>query len=135
MKNIEYNMYRDILLEGFDGKMCRISPKAFCTPDGRLHIDYTMLLLTGSDVFHDRYVISSNDGGKSFSAPQLFNGLPETNENGVRRVYALNAFYHEKTHANYALGRMTSYADDKGPILAGKDTMRALTVLNTSLHR
>ena len=127
MKNIEYNMYRDILLEGFDGKMCRISPKAFCTPDGRLHIDYTMLLLTGSDVFHDRYVISSNDGGKSFSAPQLFNGLPETNENGVRRVYALNAFYHEKTHANYALGRMTSYADDKGPILAGKDTMRALT--------
>ena len=127
MKDIEYTLYRDILAEGFDGKTCRISPHAFVTPDGRTHIDYTMLLLTGSDVFQDRYVITSADGGKTFSPPALFNGLPESREGGVRRVYALNAFYHAKSGTNYALGRMTSYSDDHGPILTGKDTMRALT--------
>ena len=127
MKDIRYEMYRDILAEGFDGKMCRIAPKAFRTPDGRIHIDYSMLLLTGSDVFCDRYVMTSDDGGKTFSPPQIFNGRPETNENGVRRVYALNAYYHERSRTDFALGRMTSYSDEKGPILTGSNTMRALT--------
>ena len=126
MKNIEYTMYRDILMEGFDGKMCRISPEAFRTPDGRMHISYTMLQLSGSDVFHDRYVISSSDGGATFSEPHLFNGLPETNENGIRRVYALRAHYHEHSHSNYAIGRISSYADESMPILKGRDTMRAI---------
>nr|MCR5264552.1 hypothetical protein [Clostridiales bacterium] len=122
-----YTMYRDILTEGFDGRMCRIDPKAFRTPDGRIHISYSMLLLSGSDVFRDRYVISSSDGGQSFSEPKLFNGRPETVENGVRRVYALNAYYHKATDSNFALGRMTAYADESSPILNGHGTMRALT--------
>ena len=127
MNELNYMMYRDIVTEGFDGRMCRIDPKAFRTPDGRIHISYSMLLLTGSDVFHDRYVISSSDGGKTFSSPKLFNGRPETNENGVRRVYALNAYYHRRSDSDFALGRMTSYADESAPILTGRDTMRALT--------
>ena len=126
MKPIDYTMYREILMEGFDGKTCRIAPLAFRTPDGRLHIAYTILLLSGSDVFRDRYVISSSDGGKTFSPPQLFNGRPESCENGVHRVYALNAFYHEKSGTNFAIGRMTSYADEHAPILTGRDMMRAL---------
>ena len=127
MKELGYTMYRDILTEGFDGRICRIDPKAFRTPDGRIHISYSMLLLSGSDVFRDRYVISSSDGGQSFSEPKLFNGRPETVENGVRRVYALNAYYHKATDSNFALGRMTAYADESSPILNGHDTMRALT--------
>lgn len=127
MKDIEYTMYRDILMEGFDGVTCRIAPNAFRTPDGRMHIDYTMLLLSGSDVFQDRYVISSDDGGVGFSEPKLFNGLPERRENGIRYVYALDVYYHEMSGANFALGRMTSYSDDKTPILEGKNIMRALT--------
>ncbi len=77
-------------------------------------------------VFQDRYVISSNDG-IHFSEPKLVNGMPERRENGIRYVYALDAYYHEKSASNYALGRISSYADDKSPLLVGKNTMRALT--------
>ena len=104
MQDIRYEMYRDILMEGFDGKTCRIAPRAFRTPDNLIHIDYGMLLLSGSDVFQDHYVISSADGGKTFSEPRIFNGRPETNENGIRRVYGLNAYFHEKSRTCFALG-------------------------------
>ena len=127
MKSIAYTMYRDILAEGFDGRFCRVSPQTFLTPDGRIHIAYTMLQLSGSDVFHDRFVISSADGGRTFSGPQPFNGAPETIENGVRQVYALNAYYHPASGSVYALGRMTCYENEKHPILDRKDSMRAIT--------
>ena len=127
MKDIPYTMFREYLAEGFDGKTCRIAPRAFRTPDGRMHISYTMLLLTGSDVFTDRYVITSSDGGKTFSEPVPFAGMPQTIENGIRSVYNLNAYYHRKSNSNFALGRVTRYAADSGPILKGRDLMRALT--------
>ena len=127
MKEIRYEMYRDILAQGFDGRTCRIAPRAFRTPDGRIHIAYGTLLLSGSDVFQDNCVISSGDGGKTFSDPRVLNGRPETYENGVRRVYSLNAFYHEKSRCCFALGRMTSYSDDRAPIHSGKGMMNALT--------
>jgi hypothetical protein len=127
MKEIAYTMYRDVVAEGYDGKTCCIAPKAFRTPDGRLHIDYTTLFLSGSDVFGDRYVLTSEDGGRSFSAPRLFNGLPEKNEDGVRTVSALNAYYHKATNSCFALGRETRYTDGHSPILSGRNIMRALT--------
>ncbi|MBO4219917.1 MAG: exo-alpha-sialidase [Clostridia bacterium] len=127
MKDIPYTMYREYLAEGFDGEKCRISPRPFRTPDGRIHISYSMLLLHGSDVFTDRFVISSSDGGKTFSGPLPFQGMPQTFEKGIRSIYSLNVFYHNKTNSNFAIGRVTRYADDSGPVLSGRNCMRALT--------
>ena len=127
MKDIPFTMYRDILAEGYDGRTCRVIPTAFRTPDGGLHIDYSMLDLSGSDVFVDRYVISSHDGGKTFSAPRLFNGRPQDVRDGVRRMYTLLVHWHEKTRTNYTIGYLSSYTDGNTMVLDGKDTMRALT--------
>lgn len=129
MKPIEYTYARDILMEGFTpgDKTCRIDGTAFRTSDGRMHISYRHLLLTGSDVFTGTFVISSADGGATFGAPQPFDPLPDTNENGVRTAYSLTPRYHQPSNSTYCIGRATRYANDKEPILYGDDIMPPLT--------
>lgn len=129
MKQIQYTMYRDILLEGFElgQKTCRIGGNAFRTPDGKIHLSHGQLYLGGSDVFLEGSVMTSEDGGMTFGEAKPFAALPDTHENGIRTHYSLTPYYHKKSNTMYAIGRMTRYAGDRQPILSGKDLMPALT--------
>lgn len=127
MKPIDYMLHRDILMEGFDGKTCRIDGTAFRTSDTDMHIAFRHLLLTGSDVFTGSFVISSNDGGNTFGEPKPFSPVPDTFENGVRTTHTLGAYYHEASDSMYCIGHATRYADEKHPILFGRDIMPPLS--------
>jgi len=127
MKEVPFSYERNILLEGYDRKTCRIDGMAFKTTDGRMHITYRHLLLTGSDVFYGTSVISSDDGGVTFGPEQAMDPIPDTFENGIRTTYSLLPYFHEKTQKTYCIGRATRYADDKIPVLFQKDMMPAMT--------
>lgn len=122
-----FSYTRNILLEGYDGNTCRIDGLAFTTPDQRTHICYRHILLDGSDVFVGNYVISSSDGGKTFSEPQKFDPMPDTYENGIRTNYTLLPYYHRFSNSIYTVGRVTRYVNDKEPLLIGRDIMPAIT--------
>ena len=126
MKPIQYSYARDILMEGYPGDTCRISPEAFKTPDGHMHILYRHLLLSGSDVFMGSSVISSADGGRTFGKPQPLDPLPDSFENGIRTTHSMAPRYHAASNSMYAVGRVTRYANDKEPIVVGEDKMPAL---------
>jgi hypothetical protein len=103
---------------GFDGRECKIYPRLTETED-RMFLTYSMLLLSGSDVFQDSCFVVSNDGGKSFGAPEALDRLEKT-ENGIRTIFSANTEYYSKYHKKwFVFGRSTSYQDETQPILWG----------------
>ncbi len=117
MKDISFDYYRDRLLAGFDGKMCKVIPHIMCDGGDNAYMFYTMLNLSGSDVFHDTCVCASHDGGRTFGEPRVVPTVEYT-ENGIRTIWCYSALhYHRKTGKWLCFGQTQHYKDDKHPIV------------------
>ena len=110
-------IYRDRLIEGFDGETCRIIPAI--VRDGRdtAYLINTYLSLAGSDVFVGSEISKSIDGGFTFGEPHKLKSY-EIFENGIRTVFAIDSLHYHKASGKFlCFGRTTHYADDKHPIV------------------
>ncbi len=109
---------RQRLFPGFDGKMCKINP--IIMSDGSTQVlTYTMLLLSGSDVFYDTFSAISRDGGRTFGEPRPLTSGDKV-ENGVRSHYSISStFYHRSTGKWLIFGVELFYSDDNHPIIHG----------------
>lgn len=106
------------LLSGFDGKECKVYPRLI-KAENNIFISYSMLLLSGIDVFNDIYFVKSTDGGVSFGAPELLQRL-ETRENGIRKIFSPNDEYYSDRHKKwFSFGCNLFYEDDTKPVLVG----------------
>ena len=114
MKKIEYEFTRQRTMPGFDGKTCKTSP-VICTDGKTTFLTYSNLVLTGADVFTDKFIAKSTDGGKTFSEPQLQVGLPDVYENGMRISYGAGLNYNKTLKKWFGLGVTILYENDKHP--------------------
>ena len=109
-------IYRDRLIEGFDGETCRIIPAI--VRDGRdtAYLINTYLSLAGSDVFVGSEISKSIDGGFTFGEPHKLKSY-EIFENGIRTIFNIDSLhYHTSTGKFLCFGRTTHYANNKHPI-------------------
>ena len=112
----ETEIYRDKLIEGFDGATCRIFPGIMYDGKDRAFVIHSNLSLTGSDVFLAPEISASTDGGHTFSAPRHLS-VYEKIEDGIRTIFGIDSsVYHKNTNSWLCFGRTTHYADDKHPI-------------------
>ena len=110
-----FSFTRERFLSGFDGKECKVYPHLVDTGEN-MFLTYQMLLLSGSDVFNDLYVVKSIDGGKTFGEPEKLRRI-ETKKDGIRRIFAPATEYYSKHRKKWITFGMTiSYADDKHPV-------------------
>lgn len=106
------------LFSGFDGRECKIYPRLIVT-ERNAFLTYGMLLLSGSDVFHDTYFARSVDGGKTFDEPRKLERL-EARKDGIRTIFSPATEYYSKYYKKwFVFGRNTSYEHEKHPILLG----------------
>ncbi len=112
----------DVLLErkrlfsGFDGTFCKVDPKIAQNGD-ETAIFYSMLLLSGSDVFYECCVSLSHDGGKTFPPPHALKRM-DKEENGERSYFHLNnAYYHKHSGKWLIFGKLNYYQNDQKPIM------------------
>ena len=118
MKEINFSYTRQKFFSGFDGKFCKIYP-IIATDSKTALMCYSMLLLSGSDVFYGKYIAKSCDGGKTFDEPLLQENLKDTFKDGIRTSYSVCPLYN-KTHKKwFGLGQAEFYEDDKTPICRG----------------
>lgn len=114
--NSKFTFTREKILPGFDGKQCKVYPSLVKT-EKNFFITYQMLDLSGSDVFHDQYVLKSNDGGITFQQCEKLQKF-ETNKNGIRTIFSLTTDYYSQYHKKwFHFGRTTNYENDEHPIL------------------
>lgn len=66
MKNLKFSYTRESLFPGFDGVLCKVNPKIAFDGKNTALLHYSMLNLSGSDVFKENYIAKSTDGGKTF---------------------------------------------------------------------
>ncbi len=102
------------LFSGFDGKLCKVDPKLIT--DGRNGmLIWTMLLLSGSDVFYDSCAAVSADGCKTFSEPIKLN-LPDSFEDGIRYHNTITNIYYSHHYDKWIFfGTQHQYSNDKLP--------------------
>jgi hypothetical protein len=113
-QNIE--IYRDRLIDGFDGITCRIIP-AITLGKSRAFMINQILSLTGADVFLGHEISRSTDGGEKFEKPQKLNDV-EYIENGIRTIFGIDVMlYHPQTDKWLCFGRTTHYEHDMHPVL------------------
>jgi hypothetical protein len=113
-QNIE--IYRDRLIDGFDGITCRIIP-AITLGKSHAFMINQILSLTGADVFLGHEISRSTDGGEKFEKPQKLNDV-EYIENGIRTIFGIDVMlYHPQTDKWLCFGRTTHYEHDKHPVL------------------
>jgi len=115
MKKIGYEFTRQSLMPGFDGKTCKVCP-TIATDGKTILLAYGRLLLTGSDVGVGCHIIRSTDGGKTFSGPIDQPALQDSWENGMRRTYGGNLYYHKGLKKWFMLGLSCIYRDNKSPV-------------------
>jgi hypothetical protein len=78
-----------------------------------------MLLLSGSDVFHDSYFVKSTDGGYTFGEPTRLDRL-ETRADGIRTIFSAATEYYSRYHKKwFVFGKNESYEHDRHPIVHG----------------
>ena len=117
MKDLKIYYERQEFFKGFDKKFCKTTPKIIKANDERAMLIYTMLNLSGSDVFNDSYIAISSDSGKTFNTPKKLTLFQSIND-GVRQVYCSTcAFYHKKTNTFVSVGAYIFYKDDNHPII------------------
>ncbi len=113
-----FTFERTKLIPGFDGKECKIYPRLVETEYG-MFLSYSMLLLSGSDVFNDTFFIKSVDGGKTFGEAEKLSRI-ETTSNGIRKIFTGNTEYYSNYHKKwFVFGNELSYENDEHPILVG----------------
>jgi len=117
VKPVKFTYERKPILPGYDGITCKIYPQMMYDGDKTAFLTYSMLLLTGSDVFYDSYVLKSTDAGATFSDPIKLT-RQETVENGIRKAIGHSSVHYNRFHKKWIiLGHESSYADDRSPIL------------------
>ncbi len=117
MKKLNFTFERERMFPGFDGEYCKIYPNICTDGNQTAFLTYTMLKLSGSDVFHDAYCAVSSDGGKTFGEPKKMK-LFEAVNNGVREIFGCDvAFYHKKHDVFVVFGRKTYYENENHPML------------------
>jgi len=118
MDNIpEFRFERVKLMSGFDGNECKVCPRLIETGHG-MFLSYTMLLLSGIDVFNDTWFVKSLDNGETFGAPEKLKRL-ETRADGIRTIFAAGTEYYSVYHKTwFTFGSWISYANDNRAILA-----------------
>ena len=87
------------LFSGFDGRECKIYPRLIVT-ERNAFLTYGMLLLSGSDVFHDTYFARSVDGGKTFDEPRKLERL-EARKDGIRTIFSPATEYYSKYYKKW----------------------------------
>ncbi len=113
---MEITLERRRHFSGFDGEFCKADPR-IAANDDIVAMFYSMLKLSGSDVFYDSYAALSYDSGKTFCEPKALTSL-NREENGLRSHFLLNnVYYHKHSGKWLILGKLNYYKDEKTPVL------------------
>lgn len=114
--NLKFSFTRERILSGFDGKECKVYPSLIKT-ERNTFITYTMLLLSGSDVFNDMYFVKSTDNGTTWGEIEKLQKF-ETKENGMRKIFGYSTEYFSQYHKKwFVFGYVENYANDDYPIV------------------
>ena len=114
-----YTFTRQRLYPGFDGKICKTSPRI--GSDGKdTFLIYHLLYLGGSDVCVGHEIIKTTDG-KDFTEPKKLLGLEDEYKEDVRIKPDSDIIYSKKYEKWFGIGRTTYYACVKHPVLLGED--------------
>ena len=119
MNTPTFTYTRQKLLPGFDGRECKICPRITKTENNNAFLTYSMLLLSGSDVFGDSYFVKSVDGGLTFGEPELLDRI-ETRDGNLRTIFSTATEYYSKYHKKwFVFGKNVSYENDDHPVVHG----------------
>lgn len=116
MKKIEFDYERQRLFPGYDGKTCKVIP-SIATDGETVLLGYQHLLLTGSDVFYDKFIVKSTDGGKTWGEPKVQSALKDRWTGDIRTAANGFVMYNKKHKKWFGIGGTMNYSDDKTPIL------------------
>ena len=98
----------------FDGKRCYVHARGLIRENGFGIITTQKLELSGCDVFYGLEMMKSSDGGESFSAPVLCEGLKRRYyPDGTSEAMSdATPFYHKKTGKIILTGHLVWYGSD-----------------------
>lgn len=122
--NIELNR----IATDFKGETCFTHARAVIREDGFGLMTTQPLQLTGCDVFYGMYILTTLDGGKTWSAPRPSKTLLRQDMGDMQIVMCdATPMYHKKTGKILLLGHNAAYLNNKlAPAPRPRDTVYAV---------
>ena len=96
----------------FDKKRCYVHARGLIMPDGFGLITTQKLELSGCDVFYGIEMMKTEDGGKSFGAPSICEGLKRIyrEDGSCYTICDATPFYHKKSGKIILTGHLANYS-------------------------
>lgn len=113
MKNLKFSYTRESLFPGFDGVLCKVNPKIAFDGKNTALLHYSMLNLSGSDVFKENYIAKSTDGGKTFGNALKLAEVERITADGSKEVFfPVTIHYNKQYNKWFATGILMYYKND-----------------------
>ncbi len=128
--NIEINK----ISTDFKGERCYVHARGLILPDGNGVMTLQKLELSGCDVFYGIEMMKTNDGGKSFSKPELCENLKRKYYDDGTSLVMCDAtpFYHTATGKTIITGHMAWYGSNNALLREPRPQSPLYAVYNES---
>ena len=112
MRNVDFSYERESLFPGCDGVLCKVNPKMAVDGKGVAFLHYSMLKISGCDVFKENYIAKSIDGGKTFAEPIKLSEI-ERMVDGVKEIFFVSTILYNKDYDKWiAIGALMYYENE-----------------------